>query len=170
MVENDLFRSLVWRRAPFLSILLLSVVAAAACSESDGASARLTEARSQPEATEQVVEDGTEQNEPPAPPPRPAEEDGQTTTLPTPACVAAFQAVATVDVDDPVAYDNAYLATTRRCSNYADWLATLHEYPETIGYRPTATPQQLDGELYLVCIPMTNTPVCNDADRLGLLD
>lgn len=85
-------------------------------------------------------------------------------------CIEAFKGVAAVDFEDSAAYDRAYIATTEACPTFEDWVATLREYPETIGYRPDATAKQLEGEIYLVCIPMRDTPVCRDAKRSGVLD
>lgn len=166
-------------RNRLLAYAALLPLAVAACSTAGTAEPEVVVETVTEVVTEEVTETVTKTERvtarptPPRTPSGPATVPTRTTTsdvsVPSQQCIAAFQAVAEVDIDDSNGYDRAYLATTELCESYEDWITTLHEHPETVGYRPDATPEELENEIYLVCIPVTDTPVCRDAERLGLL-
>lgn len=95
----------------------------------------------------------------------PEERESPTTTSPSQSCSDAFRAAAAV----PLSQDNnsEIRKTIFACSNVDEWWKGLQRYPDTFGMT-----YYLDSEkgLYVrtACTLGERSPVCKDAERLGL--
>jgi hypothetical protein len=95
----------------------------------------------------------------------PEERESPTPTSPSQSCSDAFRAAASV----PLSQDNnaEIRETIFACSNVDEWWRTLQRYPDTFGMT-----YYLESEkgLYVrtACTLGERSPVCKDADRLGL--
>lgn len=96
---------------------------------------------------------------------KPEERQSSTTTSPSQSCTDAFRSAAAV----PLSLDNnaELRETIFACSNVDEWWRTLQRYPDTFGVS-----YYLESEkgIYVrtACTLGERSPVCEDAERLGL--